>query len=515
MGDGWGPSGSRRTQVRGSLLALYLMVFFSQFKPSEPFLVDFLVSKGFTNKQVYKNMFPLYVYARLPCMILVGLFSELPCCRGGAAACSRILFAGTVCGFATVMLTLWTEHLEAQQLAQFTVAFNFASRFAVVPMIFALVPAAEYQQHTHLVKAVLLISNAGSALLGEVLRDMASFPLSGLFSVAAVCQAASVLCALALLRAEPSPGPTPSEVVAAQRGIPQLGWATSLKAAMRDLVLCFRLRCVVWWTIWALAMNSSHGLALTYWQNLLRENGIQSNHNGYMLGGTYLAAAGLVAACRRSALLGGLTEALIIPTLLAAGTLLFAVASATQEVPFYSLLTLFQCIFEVVTAVSTFQVGAELTRAADPELARTRSSWPVPKQARLTLLFSATGVLVGLTETSLQVVLGRLHSQQMRFQLLGLGLAALGVLLAVVSCLEGLIGRRSRCPWGAARLLPAAEDSFVTSALRHTEPPSAARALGQGCGVDAEPPPRAEADSSSSLQLGKRAWSSEASGARL
>jgi hypothetical protein len=31
------------------------MVFFSQFKPSEPFLVDFLVSKGFTNKQARRE----------------------------------------------------------------------------------------------------------------------------------------------------------------------------------------------------------------------------------------------------------------------------------------------------------------------------------------------------------------------------------------------------------------------------------------------------------------------------
>lgn len=43
---------------------LYGLVFFSQFKPSEPFLVDFLVdAKGFTNRAVYQDMFPIFTYA--------------------------------------------------------------------------------------------------------------------------------------------------------------------------------------------------------------------------------------------------------------------------------------------------------------------------------------------------------------------------------------------------------------------------------------------------------------------
>ena len=43
---------------------LYGLVFFSQFKPSEPFLVDFLVDvKGFTNRSVYQDMFPIFTYA--------------------------------------------------------------------------------------------------------------------------------------------------------------------------------------------------------------------------------------------------------------------------------------------------------------------------------------------------------------------------------------------------------------------------------------------------------------------
>ena len=45
---------SRVPGARNGLLWLYGVVFFSQFKPSEPFLVDFLVDeKGFTNHEAF------------------------------------------------------------------------------------------------------------------------------------------------------------------------------------------------------------------------------------------------------------------------------------------------------------------------------------------------------------------------------------------------------------------------------------------------------------------------------
>eukprot|EP00439_Symbiodinium_sp_Y106_P020026 s998_g2.t1 len=50
----------------------------------------------------------------------------------------------------------------------------------------------------------------------------------------------------------------------------------------------------------------------------------------------------------------------------------------------------FQCVFEVTTAVSTFQVGSDISNA----VARSARDGTAPKQARLALLFSITGVLV-------------------------------------------------------------------------------------------------------------------------
>eukprot|EP00439_Symbiodinium_sp_Y106_P024868 s1300_g3.t1 len=71
-----------RSDIHG-LLWLYGLVFFSQFKPTEPFLVDFLVEdKGFSNHEVYQEIFPLFVYSRFPLLIVTGLASELPSVGG-------------------------------------------------------------------------------------------------------------------------------------------------------------------------------------------------------------------------------------------------------------------------------------------------------------------------------------------------------------------------------------------------------------------------------------------------
>eukprot|EP00933_Yihiella_yeosuensis_P026815 TRINITY_DN20835_c0_g1_i1.p1 TRINITY_DN20835_c0_g1~~TRINITY_DN20835_c0_g1_i1.p1 ORF type:complete len:522 (+),score=61.69 TRINITY_DN20835_c0_g1_i1:78-1643(+) len=387
-----------------SLATLYLLVFFSQFKPSEPFLVDYLVEvKGFKNRQVFDDIFPLYVYARLPCVALVGLLAELPHPSGGGGR--RILAAGAACGLATEMLTCLSSSLFYQQLAQFSVAGSFASRYVVNPIIFALAPPSMCQQHVHMVKFVLLFSNAGSALLGEVLRDYAGVPLQWLYGISIVSQAASLVCACLLLR--------PEATDASPREMPvdedvDEGFWSSMQATWKDLLASFRLRYVMWWTLWALTMNPTHGLALTYWQNLLRAHNIQHNHNGYILGGTYLAAAVLVAVFRR---LHGMTEVLVVVSLFAAGIFLTCLAVANEQIWFYCNLLVFQSVFEVMSAVSTFQVGSELKKKAASGsarpwcLGRLRREPSRPQQARLTVLFSATGVLVGVAEIGAQACL--------------------------------------------------------------------------------------------------------------
>lgn len=147
------------------------------------------------------------------------------------------------------------------EVAQVTVAASFASRYAVNPVIFQLAKG-DAQQHIHGIKAVLLLSNSGSAILGNLLKDGGG-SLWLLYWISAIATGLGFLCSLPLLTFSPD------------------RVEVSLCTSLTDVLRSLQLPCVAWWSLWALAANPTHGLALTYWQNLLKAS-VQENHNGYV-----------------------------------------------------------------------------------------------------------------------------------------------------------------------------------------------------------------------------------------
>lgn len=366
--------------------------------------MDFLVQvKGFTNEAIFQDMFPIWTYARFPLLLLTGIFSEFEVVAG-----QGVLLVGAICGFVTVLLTLFGNTFLPQQIAQITVAANFTSRFAVNAVIFQVASPDSVQQHVHIMKAILLLSNACSAILGEILRDSVGAPLSMLYVISAAATGLALICSIFLLGSKPSArdsGPTRQKVM----------------ASCSDLVRIFQLPCVAWWTIWALAVNPAHGVALTYWQNLLKDHVVETDHNGYMLGVSYLAAALVVAACRRSSILRSWTSCLVILSILSMGLLLLLLTVSSTQVLFYLFLVAIQCVYEVSTSVSTFQVGGEVCTSV--------SSSNGPREPRLALLFCVTGVLSGAVASLVQHV----RPISRRFTLVAVLLLLLAALLTVAA----------------------------------------------------------------------------------
>jgi len=479
---------------------LLLFTFGSQFKPSEPFLVDYLVQrKGLTNQQVYGSIFPIYVYARLPCTALVGVAAELPGCGN-----TIVLALGAAASLLTSLLTRFAASLVAQQASQVFIALAFSSRYALFAVVFKLTMPAEQQTTVHNVRVAELLSNCLSALLGELLRD-GQVPLPTVFSFDVVSQALTLLFAGLLhvhgTASSNSPSAIPRSrsmerpvllehrqqqqqqharqclqlaptwrrgddvrepgLSAAQanrrRSIHTLAcrWLVLSKPTLTDMLFSFRIRSVAWWTVWALAMSTSHGIALTYWQALLREKNITRNHNGYLLATMYFLSAALTAVSGWWTFLRSNHSVLIIGSLLVAGGMLCMLALASTELTFYFWLLLFQCCFEVLTAVATFQVGRAVTEAfgGDREPCGSTSSFDqqlsahegtrttgagawsgLPQgRARLTLVLSLTGILSGAAGIISQAVMGTwIHLLSGRFWAVGLGLQALaGVMLCV------------------------------------------------------------------------------------
>lgn len=440
---------------QGRPLAILLcFVFFSQFKPSEPFLVDYFVdTKGFAIREVYTSIFSLYAYGQLPAMIVVGMLSQMRWCDGRCGGNRWVLIGGAACGLVTVLLTRFGETLATQQAAQFTVAASISSQLVVSAFALALVPPERYQETCHVVKAVLLLSNCLAAVVGEVLRDTLGISPSVLFDISGVCQALTLIFAVCLPRPEKEeglgimgdadpmcwqalpPDVEDVEVAGTCAKCRCTGVVQHMHECLGELCVMLRLRGVLWWTAWGVAMNPAHGLVMTYWQSLLRVRGLKRDHNGYLLASMYLAAAVLLLATRKKAFFSRCATAFVVGSMLLAGALLCLLVAASSEATMYCWLFLYQCLFQVMCVVRTFHIGAEVAQAFGD------SSSHLQPGARLSLLFTVAAVGFNVSEALMQAVINMLGLQPLE----GIGclLAACAVLLGIVRCGEALLLKAS------------------------------------------------------------------------
>mmetsp|Transcript_41442 Transcript_41442/g.119380 ORF Transcript_41442/g.119380 Transcript_41442/m.119380 type:complete len:481 (-) Transcript_41442:113-1555(-) len=437
--EGSGRRGSRL----GRLTRLYLFAFWSQFQPSEPFLVDYLLdSKGLVAGEVYSSVFCLFVYCRLPCVALVGWIAG-----GRGGDCRRIIIGGAVCGLMTALLTRFGERLLFQQVAQLTVAAAFASRMAVPAIAFGIAEPSEQQAALHGVKAVMLFSNFAAAALGEVLRGYVGLSLGTLFDISVFGQALALLFAVLLPKLTSCEGSSACAELTMPARKCNPGKVCMLGQTLADLQVSLARRAVLWWTAWALFMNPIHGLAMTYWQGLVRQKQITSDHNGAVLACTYFAAAAATALAGGCKSLRGSPASLVISSMVCAGALLLKVVAETEELSVYALLLLYQCLFQVTGAVATFQVGEAVTGWFAGESSNLKSAEKKAAMAmstkKLTGLFSATAVVAGANESLILLVVNKWPSIDVRFFGLGICLEVCAGILMVAREVEAFVAWRA------------------------------------------------------------------------
>lgn len=458
-----GRRSSFRDNVRWMLLCSF--VFWSQFKPSEPFLVEYLAqSYGLTNRQVVQEVFPLFAYSHLPSICLVACLSEL-----AWFGTYGLLLLGAAFGLTTACITRFVTALWAQQMAQFLLAFNFASRIAVEATVFQIADPSWAQQGIHTAKAVLLLSNCCSALLGEMLRDGQQVPLVKLFSISVFSQALTLLSIVLLIamsvrspeatvclrRRAPSATPPALALEEAAPAHPLPGgprelrrWVCGRGAPLRDLWCSLRLRTVAWWTLASPALNSVHSQTMTYWQTLLREKHLVHDHNGYFLAALYLSSAALVAVVRGWTLLRGATSPLVLFAMAVSGVLLYSLACTTGQLSFYVCIMLFSCVFHMKTTVGTFQTGAAVIAASELGEDGREHHAQLPCRARLTLVYCTSNLLSSIAEMGVQTAAQSWDSVSQRFSAFGIALMSLAVLFGLVRFFEACHNtvRPTGCP---------------------------------------------------------------------
>jgi hypothetical protein len=386
------------------LPTLLLFVLLHDFRPSEPFLVEHYVrALGVDATYVAERVFPLFTYARMPCLAIVALWSSAGRRRrGGGRRCLAVVIAGACASVLATTLTLSISSISSigggarasatasepsarvvavLATSQALVAFAFASHQALIGWLFQSSVArggGALAAATHGVKAAALLASGASALFGQAMRASGA-PLEALFATTA-CVSVVAVAVAARLRADDddatrsSSSPEGRRVGVVVRARPRRdgGFARTARAMPRDAWL---------WCAWSVACAPSHAYVASNWQALASTAGgpTAGGFNGYFSSAQYALAAiatmalGRVAYRRRRAVAGVAAAAnargWIAPAAtatLAASTAALAAWGAGRWVSSsggidaavgYAALLIFACAFEATSGVCAAAMG--------------------------------------------------------------------------------------------------------------------------------------------------------------
>ncbi|CAD5211267.1 unnamed protein product [Bursaphelenchus xylophilus] len=135
-----------------------------EFRPATPFLTPFLVSeeKGFTNKEVYKQMYPFWTYSYLLVLIPVFILTD------------RLKYKPVVVLEALSLTATWTllcfgTTIRHMQIMQIVFGIASASRIAYFSYIYAVVDKSQFKKVTSYIRSSALVGKFLAYLSAQVL----------------------------------------------------------------------------------------------------------------------------------------------------------------------------------------------------------------------------------------------------------------------------------------------------------------------------------------------------------
>ena len=379
-----------RDPSSGRQLALLLLfTALHNFKPSEPFLVEFWRSRGVSTREAVARVLPVFAYARLPALALVVLAARV-------VGCKPAVVFGATCACATVGATLAVPAAAPLLASQALAAVSFAAHQAATGLAFATLPRERFPAAAHALKAVTMASNCVSALVGQLARETDA-PLVALFLVSLVAQALSVLPAVALapdVRVERPPDEDDEDDEREDGRVGTLSLLGTLSLGTLGTSILVDPTFVLW-CAWSVACAPAHASAASAWQALARLAGADGDaareRNGYFLAVKY-GAAGYISVrvggmayrdARHERCGGGRGEAAALTLSPAAMAAAAAAAALGSRAVVYPALAVFDCTFEATSCVCAAKIAAHARDAADRASvrtgsgrARTRSSSP-------------------------------------------------------------------------------------------------------------------------------------------
>ncbi|KAK2856713.1 hypothetical protein Q5P01_005448 [Channa striata] len=146
--------------------------FFSNLRPSEPFLTAYLMGpdKNLTETQVVNKIYPVWTYSYLALLFPIFLATDY-------LRYKPVLIMHATSLVVTYVMLLKAQGMLAMQLLEFFFGLATASELAYYSYIYSVVEPAHYQRVTSYCRSITLFGSAAGSLTGQLLLSEAKVQL--------------------------------------------------------------------------------------------------------------------------------------------------------------------------------------------------------------------------------------------------------------------------------------------------------------------------------------------------
>ncbi|XP_058468383.1 thiamine transporter 1 [Solea solea] len=370
--------------------------FFTNMRPSEPFLTAFLMGpdKNLTETQVVNEIYPVWTYSYLVLLFPVFLATDYLCYK-------PILVLQATSLVVTFVILLKAQGMLAMQLLEFFFGLATASEVAYYSYIYSVVEPAYYQRVTGYCRSATLFGSAAGSLLGQLLLLVDKvellhlviftltsatvafvapwflpMPKKSLFFHKSPAEAKKRRHSSSSFFLDKNVEDSESEVPLRSQDVCTIptsskpdssssGVVKVLKMLFNDFLQCYRSRSLLAWSLWWALATCGYFQVINYaqalWENI-RPSKDYEIYNGYVeTVSTLLGALGALLVGYlpvRWALWGEL--ALCILSLLMAACV-FVMDTLKNIWLCYSSYVLFRATYMLLITVATYQIAASLS----------------------------------------------------------------------------------------------------------------------------------------------------------
>ncbi|XP_017065493.2 LOW QUALITY PROTEIN: thiamine transporter 2 [Drosophila eugracilis] len=279
-------------------LLLCTFGFFREFRPSEPYVTEYLSSDygNLTTEQIYQDVYPFGTYSVLAQLVIVFLITDL-------VRYKPVIVLSALAGITLFSLLIWTETVGMLQVAQIFFGTFTAAEVAYYTYMYAKVNKEQYQIVTGHTRAAILSGKFLGGLFAQVLVSTDSMNYRQLHYLSLTTQVISLAVSLFLpgvprslyFYASSDKNLAPGGEITA----PKFSFSNACRLLWYHLVSSYSNPVVLKWSLWWALATCGQIQVISYIQFLWKE--VAPDHLSVYNGGveavaTLLGAIGAILA---------------------------------------------------------------------------------------------------------------------------------------------------------------------------------------------------------------------------